>query len=372
MLTDVLKKIKCDEKTPHCQQCVTKGLLCPGYSRPVVWSSKYHKYALSSNNDWFNEAAEVEAALKAFVPRTATRAPPVQDTPPAPSPSNEECRHSSNELAENPRSSAENLLDSNSLDSGSPSNTSNQAPLLGQKDIEPPPAQYDAQDTSTEEFNLTTTDLWNCSWSDFSSTEYIEQHAGRTFRGLSFSTSNAPQLTGPFVSPLLPVQNHQESFLIQYYFATVCPINSCFDSLDNPLRADIGLIVAGSALIHNTVASMAAAHLGQIHVSAQVKALEHQQSALSELMNQVRMLQQANPEEETLAVSFDSCGSHDLEIQVLLGVILLGISSVSVLPSAPLLRSPSVLIIQAMALGFVFGNNTPGWGSLPDEAVSIS
>ncbi|KAF5534410.1 HNM1-choline permease [Fusarium mexicanum] len=44
-------KLKCDEAEPACARCVKSNLLCPGYKRPVKWSTKYeidygiHSYA---------------------------------------------------------------------------------------------------------------------------------------------------------------------------------------------------------------------------------------------------------------------------------------------------------------------------------------
>ncbi|KLP12781.1 HNM1-Choline permease [Fusarium fujikuroi] len=46
-----LRKLKCDEAEPACTRCVKSNLLCPGYKRPVKWSTKYeidygiHSYA---------------------------------------------------------------------------------------------------------------------------------------------------------------------------------------------------------------------------------------------------------------------------------------------------------------------------------------
>ncbi|KAI1024893.1 hypothetical protein LB504_009690 [Fusarium proliferatum] len=45
------RKLKCDEAEPACTRCVKSNLLCPGYKRPVKWSTKHeidygiHSYA---------------------------------------------------------------------------------------------------------------------------------------------------------------------------------------------------------------------------------------------------------------------------------------------------------------------------------------
>ncbi|KAF4433762.1 HNM1-Choline permease [Fusarium acutatum] len=50
-------KLKCDEAEPACTRCVKSNLLCPGYKRPVKWSTKYeidygiHSYAGPSSGN---------------------------------------------------------------------------------------------------------------------------------------------------------------------------------------------------------------------------------------------------------------------------------------------------------------------------------
>ncbi|PYH76871.1 hypothetical protein BO82DRAFT_406701 [Aspergillus uvarum CBS 121591] len=41
LLTKSIQRIKCDETAPACNQCTRKNLDCPGYRRPLKWSSKY-------------------------------------------------------------------------------------------------------------------------------------------------------------------------------------------------------------------------------------------------------------------------------------------------------------------------------------------
>ena len=47
----VSQKIKCDETHPHCSQCTRKGYECPGYKRPLKWSSK-HEVASGNEARW--------------------------------------------------------------------------------------------------------------------------------------------------------------------------------------------------------------------------------------------------------------------------------------------------------------------------------
>lgn len=36
-----LQRLKCDETEPFCTRCIKSGLACPGYNKPVRWSTKY-------------------------------------------------------------------------------------------------------------------------------------------------------------------------------------------------------------------------------------------------------------------------------------------------------------------------------------------
>ncbi|KAH7141459.1 fungal-specific transcription factor domain-containing protein [Dactylonectria estremocensis] len=35
------QKLKCGEETPHCRNCVSRGVACPGYQKNLKWSTKY-------------------------------------------------------------------------------------------------------------------------------------------------------------------------------------------------------------------------------------------------------------------------------------------------------------------------------------------
>lgn len=45
------QKIKCDETHPHCNQCTRKAYECPGYKRPLKWSSK-HEVTSGNEEKW--------------------------------------------------------------------------------------------------------------------------------------------------------------------------------------------------------------------------------------------------------------------------------------------------------------------------------
>jgi hypothetical protein len=110
-----------------------------------------------------------------------------------------------------------------------------------------------------------------------------------------------------------PIQfETQESILSDYYFFVVCPINSCFDSLCNPLRSYVGAIMYTYPLIFQCVMAMSAAHLFQRRAEMTNVVLDHRKAAISVLTSEMEL----ETSKTTKGVS-------------LLGSILLGMTSVS-------------------------------------------
>ncbi|KAK2924846.1 Fungal transcription factor [Fusarium oxysporum f. sp. vasinfectum] len=74
-------KLKCDEAEPACTRCVKSNLLCPGYKRPVKWSTKYeidygiHSYAGPSSGhspgigDSSSSPSDTDNALVLYSPQ---------------------------------------------------------------------------------------------------------------------------------------------------------------------------------------------------------------------------------------------------------------------------------------------------------------
>lgn len=120
--------------------------------------------------------------------------------------------------------------------------------------------------------------------------------------------------------------------IINHYFSVICRINSCFDSPSNPLRTDILNMLTSSPLIWNCVLSMSAAHLFQNQREKSQIALGYQTEAISCMATEVTRMRKCSDGEsknrgEDLpenAFAFGSDGKKEL----LLGIILLGISSV--------------------------------------------
>lgn len=109
-------------------------------------------------------------------------------------------------------------------------------------------------------------------------------------------------------------------------------MNSCFDSHQNPLRTDIVNMLTSSALIWNCVLSMSAAHLFQNQKEKLGVARGYQVDAISCMTTEVSRLcddTDGKPENSPPEMALVYQGGTKKEL-LLLGIILLGISSVSV------------------------------------------
>lgn len=124
---------------------------------------------------------------------------------------------------------------------------------------------------------------------------------------LSGSGNGSPPRYAPL---LLQAPIEQSTALSEHYFGYVCPIISCFDSLQNPFRSMIGSLMVTNSLIFHCVMAISAAHASQRKLEMVDMALEHRTEAISCLTMELAL--------PTSAVTSES----------LLGTIVLGISSV--------------------------------------------
>lgn len=106
--------------------------------------------------------------------------------------------------------------------------------------------------------------------------------------------------------------------IIRYYFSTVCPINSCFDSAQNFFRTEIKDLMSFYPFIYHSILSMSAAHLASKKVDNSILLLRHKIKAISALGDEIKRLRDIGEPKD---------GSTE---QVLLATIILGMTDVSV------------------------------------------
>lgn len=320
----ISQKIKCDETSPSCANCQAKGFPCPGYQKPVKWSTKHQPLGLLQNeneSDWSTIAAELEAATAALT-QSSSGGP-------------ESCPAEEDQgaLASGPRSSPvvpgpstspAGLTTQEELRSVVADTASSNVDLVTSTLNEPAPTHCTPQATDILPHPLPTPPTqWTWPAAD-----------GRGFSNLSLSTpglsspsgANSPSVWLPLLT--VPSLGEEDSLLISYYFASVCGINSCFVSVKDPLRYDLASAMSESPLIYHTVMSMAAAHLGAMLQTPRIEALEHQARAFSELQTEVKQLSKgisccfADSSSSSLSDGFSA------QARVLLAIILIGVSSV--------------------------------------------
>ncbi|KAH4064324.1 hypothetical protein HBI38_172560 [Parastagonospora nodorum] len=113
--------------------------------------------------------------------------------------------------------------------------------------------------------------------------------------------------------------------LTKHYFDQICRILSCFDSHENPFRADIAQEMLTCDYIYDCVASLSAAHLANSVSSMEMIVLRHQSRALLGLSDVIQTMQSG-----TNAINFQQLAglSQRSSIhQALLASLLLGVSS---------------------------------------------
>ncbi|KAL2801861.1 fungal-specific transcription factor domain-containing protein [Aspergillus granulosus] len=268
------RRIKCDETHPSCNQCTRRADECPGYKRPLKWSSKY----------------EVGGEC-----RTITRPQ---------GPDRTACKRITNALGTMPPPATISPLESTTFDGLLASNAgdmyTNSAqdfPGLGQTVVA---INNSGSETRSSHLIGSGGDLLNIHIPEL-------QHPA--------SMTGSPSLEPPM--PLY-LEEEEDTGIFRHYFIRVCRINSCFDSHMNFLRIEVGNMMASCPLIYHCVLSMSAAHLATQKPSMITAALNHRAKATSCLKSEVMRI------DEGRQLNSRALGHNPAE--ALLGSILLGMT----------------------------------------------
>ncbi|KAJ5390038.1 uncharacterized protein N7496_001106 [Penicillium cataractarum] len=201
------RKIKCDEALPHCNQCTRRALDCPGYERPLKWSSKYETWnsadatkessanVISSERDLTNNAKEPENNLS----KTSTKLSCIR------SPSLSQRGHVSESNYQRHTTGGVPMEDDFTLDPDK---------LLGPLIFSRPSIDEFFYDTISQSQALDTT-LWD-----------------------------------DLLIPSPQIAEDQSTRLSRHYFSSICRINCCFDSSKNPFRGWHNPSVLGITHLH--------------------------------------------------------------------------------------------------------------------------
>ncbi|KAG2420307.1 hypothetical protein HFD88_005108 [Aspergillus terreus] len=262
-------RIKCDETVPHCNQCTRKAYECPGYKRPLKWSSKYEV-----GRDVDGQAQAARRGNDKRVSGTSFRSPDAA-------------------LPGTQRGSETDPCDFPTARLSPPS-----------------PVEYAPSDEVLEETASVYTSVYE-------PTLDASNHQGdRTI------DQNQDNFTGTFVQwpdPMMLLESPLEdddTCISRHYFSEICHINSCFDSHWNHFRVEVGGMMTTRPLIYHCVLSMSAAHLAWKRRDLSTAALHHRTSAISCLTGEIMKVK----EDKSAGLS----GLSDEHVEVLLASILLG------------------------------------------------
>lgn len=277
-----------------CQQCEKKNFICPGYQKPVKWSTKHQLCSTVGEVDsqiWFTEAIKKATAAVYDSPKTVVTLSPNAEC------SAEDSSHSA---------SGSPFRDDAESSSSSRARTSSIIPIA-EDGVVQLDAPQDGGSISQDDSFLP---------SDASGTALTADASAQMTRDAT--TSYLTQILwvpGPF--------EDETTVIHEYYYSAVCGINSCFDSMQNPFRSTISDLVLKSPLLYETVLSMSAAHLSNGSRNMTHRAIEHQSEAMRLLREKI-VAPPANSTHLVAAASRD----EETTTTVLLASILLGMTSV--------------------------------------------
>ncbi|RDW68716.1 Zn(II)2Cys6 transcription factor [Aspergillus mulundensis] len=229
-----LTRIKCDETHPNCNQCTRRGFACPGYRRPLKWSSKYEFRGDEPRTR--NRSSSSRELLAYTTPCTAIDDPSSRGFP-------------------TPIGSSSSLDPSILFGTGS-ANVFSTHGVYQNPNLDLSSALPDIQLPGDSPNSIDWT-----GWVNHSAPLHIPMALEDEDTGIS-----------------------------RHYFVQVCRINSCVDSERNFFRAEIGSLMASSPLVYHCVLSMSAAHLTGLKSTMATSALDHRAKAQSLLRSTIPKL----------------------------------------------------------------------------------
>ncbi|PYI06805.1 hypothetical protein BO78DRAFT_314519 [Aspergillus sclerotiicarbonarius CBS 121057] len=282
------RRVKCDETHPHCSQCTRRGFDCPGYKRPLKWSSKYEIRADGAD---FRKgtnppsSSRTESASISAVGIDALQIPSPFSIP------------WTSAMSSQPDGSDSEALSARGLNGS-----------LSVSNLGPGERQNNASSRNEHNIGLTNAPI---------NTQMPEEQLNHD---LDDATDWAEWAHFSLPLSLPPPLEDQESGISRHYFVQVCRVNSCFDSEVNFFRVEVGSLMISSPLIYHCVLSMSAAHLATLKGDLVTTALDHRARALSCLKSEIMRLKDGN-EGNRLATNKTS--------EALLGSVLLGMTDAS-------------------------------------------
>ncbi|CRG83783.1 putative transporter ESBP6 [Talaromyces islandicus] len=287
------RKIKCDETIPSCNQCTRKGFECPGYNRPVKWSSKYQILDESSEPTknakdvpgFADGARRLQAALASMEEQSPTESSAAKQRSvfkadrrrPGSLITSDESLSTSNKTAVSP-------LSSSPRSSSSP--FSAELPFRS-------PASYRSHSSSNQP-----------------------------------EDNSAPRPWRPITKTSVPrFLEDRSTTLSRNYFTYFCLNSCCFYSPKNSFRAVVADLMLTSPLIYHSVMALSAAYMGHQRNGMMTASLEHKIEAIGYMKSELLMITEEKPSNQV--------GPVRVGPEVLISCILLGLTEAWHNPAAP-------------------------------------
>jgi hypothetical protein len=251
------KQRKCDETSPSCKNCTSRGITCPGYKKSLKWSTKHEVLKQSTENGispeqlplpWptnllaFRPGENKQQAI-AILPPNADNITPSQPDPAVTAEIEAPIEYMPSSNAEAALAIvAEEVSDNFFMISAPP-----EYPREYASEYEPETQEYVSE---AQDFNFQS-----------ESTPGAASRQGSRSRSLLQRFYRISPTTVPRTF------NYEGSMLVEHYFKDVCGIYSTFDSALNPFRMSVAGSWSSSASIYYAIQSMAAAHLSNSYAS---------------------------------------------------------------------------------------------------------
>lgn len=156
--------------------------------------------------------------------------------------------------------------------------------------------------------------------------EDLDEAPRREDVGLQGSLAN-----GVLIDLCNPIDS--SAVMMNHYFVVICQVISNFDSSANPFRTEVSSMLNKSRLLYYCVLGLSAAHLHQNDTGQVSISLQYQTEAISNLSEQLAetsVIKSKEPDTKRVESSGTHIAkSHTVKDDVLLGAILLGMTSVS-------------------------------------------
>ncbi|KAF4973334.1 hypothetical protein FZEAL_9350 [Fusarium zealandicum] len=232
------KRLKCDEAKPSCSRCERLGIPCPGYKKPLKWTTASRTPKEKTNTP--------DSTASGNSPDWAT----YTFNQPQPQPPDQSIADFYNS----------DFLEqfTSIIETGSMSITDHssfESPFPFEELSEDMRLQSDQTPATTAYLGLNEDELW---------TNTLLTTA-KPVRDVLSRLDSPNQVSRPRCEmPLAQALQDHTSILVEYYFKEVCGMMSCYDSPMNPYRTTISNVWSGSQSLYYVTQSMAAACLSEV------------------------------------------------------------------------------------------------------------